>query len=81
MGVDGVGNPRCVRVFQATCGRVLCVHRRGTVHALFVGMSPSRVCDKNLPRRQHRATGKEMERATVGRRAPPGRCSCAMRAR
>ncbi len=36
MGVGGVGNPRSVRVFQATCGRVLGVHRRGTVHALFV---------------------------------------------
>ena len=35
MGVGGVGNPRAVRVFQATCGRVLCVHRRDTVHALF----------------------------------------------
>ena len=35
MGVGGVGNPRSLRVFQATCGRVLCVHRRDTVHALF----------------------------------------------
>ena len=34
MGVGGVGNPRSVRVFQATCGRGLCVHRRDTVHAL-----------------------------------------------
>jgi hypothetical protein len=38
MGVGGVGNPRGVRVFHATCGRVLGVHRRGTVHALFVRM-------------------------------------------
>ena len=39
MGVGGVGNPRAVRVFQATCGRVLCVHRRDTVHALFARLA------------------------------------------
>ena len=29
-------------VFQATCGRVLCVHRRGTVHGLFAGLGDER---------------------------------------
>lgn len=39
--MDDVGNPRSLRVFQAPCGRVLCVHRRGTVHARGVARSQS----------------------------------------
>ena len=36
VGVGGVGN-RVLCGFPSGCGRVLCVHRRATVHALFVG--------------------------------------------
>src|ERR1700682_328508 len=35
--VWAVWETACCAVFQATCGRVLCVHRRGTVHTLFGG--------------------------------------------
>ncbi len=37
-GLWAVWETACCAVFQATCGRVLCVHRRGTVHALFAGL-------------------------------------------
>ena len=73
MGVGGVGNPRAVRVFQAACGRVLCVHRRGTVHALCTGAAreaADRIVSGCLRDRLRGATPRVWARARVIRTFP-----------